>query len=120
MITYTWDIVSLAKRDFPELNLSNVVVSVTWKKTGTDESGRSYSYVCESPIPPPEDLTNFMNLDDVSEENLIEWAQLTLDVYSTESINATIEEEIAKLDIPPIEVVPWDKPKAKKAKKKSK
>lgn len=120
MIAYTWNIVSLAKRDFPELNLSNVVVSVTWKKTGTDESGRSYSYVCESPVHPPINSSKFIDLDDISEEQLIEWAMTSLDDSAISAIDTIIEREIEKMELPPVEVVPWEKPKAKKAKKKSK
>lgn len=116
MIKYTWDIVSLTKRDYPEVK--DVVVQVNWIRTGTDEFGNSFDYVCESPVPPPVDFSNFKDLDDLTEEEVIEWVVSSLDPDAIRNMDAFIAEKLAAVNSTTT-VVPWVK-KPKKAKKKGK
>lgn len=116
MTKYTWEIVSLTKRDYPDLKLTDVVVSVQWKRIGTDESGRTYEYSCESPIAPPADPTNFKDLDEVTEAEVIAWVEAQLGPYSLNSIDQHIAQKLAETELPAEVLVPWVK-KPKKAKK---
>jgi hypothetical protein len=119
MIKYTWDIVSLTKRDYPNLDLKDVVVSVQWKRIGTNEKGASYEYLCESPVPPPADATNFKDLDDVTEEEVVEWVVTNLDPNALSVMDELIAVKLAEASLSAEVVVPWVK-KPKKAKKKGK
>ena len=119
MTKYTWDILSLTKRDYPNLDLKDVVVSVQWKRIGTDEAGRTYEYLCESPVPPPADPTNFKDLDDVTEEEVVAWVEADLDPDALRGMDEFIAQKLAGASLPQEVVVPWVK-KPKKAKKKGK
>lgn len=117
MIKYTWDIVSLTKRDYP--TVKDVVVQVNWIRTGTDELGNSFDYVCESPVPPPADLSNFKDLDDLTEEEVIAWVVSGLDPEAIRAMDAFIAEKLGAMNST-ITVVPWVKKEPKKSKKKGK
>jgi hypothetical protein len=117
MIKYTWDIISLTKRDYPEVK--DVVVQVNWIRTGTDEHGNSFDYQCESPVPPPADLSNFKDLDDLTEEEVIEWVVSGLDPEAIRNMDAFIADKLAAVNSTTT-VVPWVKKPTKKAKKKGK
>lgn len=117
MITYTWDILSLTKKDFPELNLTNVVISVEWKKTGVDEEGNEASFIGSTAVPPPADASNFSDLDDLTEDQVVQW--IVANLNNMTFVDAKIAQDIIDSKVK-IETIPWTKPKSKKAKKKVK
>ena len=120
MIKYTWDIVAVTKKDFPDLGLSDVIVRIMWRKTGTNKSGKSFGFPSETVLVPPTKAGEFTNLDDLSDEDLIEWIKSGLDEWTMNTIDQTIEEKLAEVSTEEV-VVPWVSKKAvKKSKKGSK
>jgi hypothetical protein len=117
MITYTWEILSLTKQYYAPLDLENVVVSVEWKKIGTNEDGRSVEYVCHTDVPPPTTAEGFTDLDDLTEEQVIEWVVSRIDPGAMSAIDAFIESQFHTHAA--TQTIPWEK-KSKKTKKKAK
>lgn len=117
MITYTWDILSLTKKDFPALGLTDVVVEVEWKKTGKNEAGDTFEYVCQSAVAPPTQAEGFKDLDDLTEEELVEWVKAGIHPDSMRSIDEHIEKALTEPVAEGV-VVPWLKKAPKKASKK--
>jgi hypothetical protein len=91
-ISYEWKITAL--KQAPTLSgLSNVVTHVEFRCTGTDAgSGESAVFNGACPVPAP-DSENFTALADLTEADVIGWAQAN---HSIESINNSIEEEISE------------------------
>lgn len=116
-ITYTWDILSLTKKDFPALGLTDVVVAVEWKKTGTNESGKTFDYVCLTSVAPPTQAEGFKDLDDLTEEEVIAWVVAGIDPDSMRAIDEHITRQLTEDPVKEV-VVPWVKKAQKKASKK--
>lgn len=120
MITYTWDILSLTKKDFPNLDLKDVVVEVVWKKTGKNEAGDTYEYQCHSSVAPPTQAEGFKDLDDLTEEQIVEWVVANIHPDAMRSIDEAIEKALTEPAVEGV-VVPWlKKAPTKKSKKGSK
>lgn len=91
-ISYEWKITAL--KQAPTLSgLSNVITNVEFRCTGTDaDSGESSVFNGACPIPAP-DPENFTALADLTETDVIGWAQAN---HPIEPINNFIEEEISE------------------------
>lgn len=103
-ITYTWRITTL--KTAPSMDgLTDVVTGIRFDYTGTDENGNSHTFNGAVPIGAP-DAENFKPLAELTEEEVIAWAQAN---HRTEHMNSVIERAIAKLVTPTdVEVsLPW-------------
>jgi hypothetical protein len=111
-ITYTWSITSLKKA--PSLDgLTDVITSVFFDYTGTDSEtdseGNNYTGVFNGacPIPAP-DSDNFTALADLTEADVIAWAQAH---HPIEHMQEHIEREINNKKVPKnveVETLPWN------------
>ena len=102
MITYTW---SISKLDCAPLEngLTNVVKTIYWGLTGTDENGVSASMSNSYPLssPSPEGFADYLTL---TEEDVIVWLESNLDVGY---IKTKLSNEIASQYNPPITSLPF-------------
>jgi hypothetical protein len=110
-ITYTWGITAMKKA--PSLDgLSDVITHVNFTYTGTDSEtdsdGNAYTAVFNGacPISAP-DSENFTALADLTEADVIAWAQAN---HPVEHMQEVIEDNISKQKTPTnveVEGMPW-------------
>ena len=97
-ITYTWKITGVKKA--PSLDgLSNVITHVNFDYTGSKGSGASKkesTFHGACPVGAPDSET-FIDIDKVTEENVIEWAQAN---HPVDHMNEVIGKKIAELETP--------------------
>jgi hypothetical protein len=97
---YTWKIIKYSTRD--EVNadgvtLSDSVVLVDWKKTGTALNGVSSRYLGTTEISAANTTAaDFVPLTDITEDNLIEWVKDALSDEDEYLINETLAKKITK------------------------
>ena len=72
--------------------LSDVVVNVEFEYTGTDDKGNAYTFMGAVPMPAPV-KKEFTPLQDLTEEQVIEWVKIH---HPVDMMNEIIEKEIAK------------------------
>lgn len=90
-MSYEWAITAMKKA--PTLDgLSNVITHVNFNYTGTDaDSGLVGIFHGACPLAAPEEGTEFIELGDLTEAKVIEWAQAA---HPVEHMNSVIEEDI--------------------------
>lgn len=90
-MSYEWAITAMKKA--PTLDgLSNVITHVNFKYTGTDaDSEHSAVFNGACPLIAPEEGTEFVELADLTEAKVIEWAQAA---HPVNHMNSVIEEDI--------------------------
>ncbi len=90
-MSYEWAITAMKKA--PTLDgLSNVITHINFKYTGTDaDSGHVVIFNGACPLPTPEEGDEFIELADLTEAKVIEWAQAN---HPTNQMNQILEEEI--------------------------
>ena len=97
-ITYTWKITGVKKA--PSLDgLSNVITHVNFDYTGSEGSGDSKkesTFHGACPVGKP-DSESFIDIDKVTEANVIEWAQVN---HPVDHMNEVIEKNLAELEAP--------------------
>lgn len=101
-LTYSWKVTSLRKGDVVEKNLSDVIVNVRWTLTGTDEDGNTGKFDGATPLDLNAiDPNNFTPLNDLTEEQVLEWVQAIVTVQDSymNHINEIIYKEISKKKI---------------------
>ena len=96
-MSYEWAITALKKA--PTLDgLSNVITHVNFNYTGTDaDSGHSSTFHGACPLTTPEEGDEFIEIGDLTEAKVIEWAQAA---HPVEHMNSVIEEEINRIITP--------------------
>ena len=96
-MSYEWAITAMKKA--PTLDgLSNVITHVNFNYTGTDaESGHSAVFHGACPLDTPREDSEFIELSDLTEAKVIEWAQAA---HPVEHMNSVIEEEINRIITP--------------------
>lgn len=106
-ITYSWEVTGMRTKTVG--NTPNVVVQVFWKKTGTDETGNSSSFIGSTPFNTESiDPENFIPFDNLTEENVLNWVKQTITASFEEHINTIIEKQIQENSNPPVDaVLPW-------------
>lgn len=113
MITYTWKLTSLKRKDTSSLN--NVIVQTYWKKIGTDENGVVGEFSGATPF----DLTtvdpnNFVSYEDLTEEMILGWIQSVVVGDYERHVNERIQKQIDEQVSPVTEVTagdfPWSTP----------
>lgn len=97
----------------PVSGLSGVAKVLHWQCTGVegDHSSRSYGTVS---LPNP-DPNNFVQLDDVTDEQAVTWAKEALGAEQVTACEASIEQQIEEKRNPTTFAVAPKKPAAKKA-----
>jgi hypothetical protein len=92
-MSYEWAITAMKKA--PTLDgLSNVITHINFKYTGTDaDSGHVAIFNGACPLETPEEGAEFIELADLTEAKVIEWAKAA---HPTNHMNQVIEEEINK------------------------
>lgn len=95
-ITYQWEIMNL--HPIKSLNgLNNVIGAITWIYRGTNEDGIDGFVDGKLVLEQPEG-ENFINYEDITQENIISWLESNIDVEShkpniinqiSENINGT-------------------------------
>jgi hypothetical protein len=96
-MSYEWAITAMKKA--PTLDgLSNVITHVNFNYTGTDaDSGHSSTFYGACPLVAPEEGGEFIELADLTEAKVIEWAQAA---HPVNHMNSVIEEEINRIIAP--------------------
>ena len=89
-LSYEWTITGLKKA--PSLDgLSDVITHIKFQYIGTDaDSGESASFLGACPIDTP-DSESFTAFDDLTEEQVIEWAKAN---HPVDRMNNVIEKQI--------------------------
>ena len=107
-ITYTWKITGVKKA--PSLDgLSNVITHVNFDYTGSKGSGankKESTFHGACPVGAP-DSESFIDIDKVTEANVIEWAKAN---HPVEHMNEVIEKQIADQETPKnveVDALPW-------------
>ena len=97
-ITYTWKITGVKKA--PSLDgLSNVITHVNFDYTGSKGSGankKESTFHGACPVGAP-DSENFIDIDKVTEANVIEWAKAN---HPVDHMNEVIGKKIAEMEAP--------------------
>ena len=97
-IKYTWKITGVKKA--PSLDgLSNVITHVNFDYTGSKGSGankKQSTFHGACPVGAP-DSENFIDIDKVTEANVIEWAKAN---HPVNHMNEVIEKKIAEMEAP--------------------
>jgi hypothetical protein len=105
-ITYTWDITGMTKA--PQLNeLTDVVVHVRWKKTGTDDKGTTGEFVGATPL--TASSGSFTPYEDLTKEQILEWIQNIVVGSYEQHVNEQIQKQITKKNDPwlNVQTAPW-------------
>lgn len=105
-ITYTWKITELHTQNSD--NAQDVVVLTRWKKTGVDEKGNTGMFAGATPFKLPEvNSENFIPLNDLKEENVLEWIKSVVVGHYAIHVDKVIAEGIAKNAIVK-QPLPWE------------
>jgi hypothetical protein len=96
-MSYEWAITAMKKA--PTLDgLSNVITHVNFNYTGTDaDSGHSAVFHGACPLAGPVEGGEFIEIGDLTEAKVIEWAQAA---HPVDHMNSVIEEEINRIITP--------------------
>ena len=108
--TYTWDIENVDLIDNHEGN-ENVVFRVVWKCTATSDNGKTKDQVGVVELNPNVPSENFIPVEQVTKQNIIDWVKSTVAVsvierdlnpgvttitfMNTTGTNVTVAEQIA-------------------------
>jgi hypothetical protein len=107
MITYTWKLTGLKRRDSSDL--SNIVIQTYWEKIGTDEDGNTGTFNGATPFDLSSvDPDNFLSYEDLTEEKILEWV---IPLVNNDHVDERIQKQIGEKINPIIEVrgseFPW-------------
>jgi len=101
--TYAWKVVEIGTKDTVNNDndvLTDAIVSVTWKKTGTDISGNVATYVGTTNLDPSGTAAaDFIATDDVTSSNIIDWLEAVISDEQMAKIDAAIARKIEKNQI---------------------
>ena len=111
-ISYSWAVTQMTKK--PQIDdLSDVVVHVRWKLTGTEsETGTEGSFPGATPFElDPDNTGSFVAFEDLTEEIVVGWLQnIVVDDY-WDHVTERIQKQIDETDSPVEELdetaLPW-------------
>ena len=108
-LEYKWEITGM--KTATSKDLSDAVVSVLWRKTGTDADGHSGSFAGVTPFDiKAVDPANFTPLEKLTEEQVLTWVKSIVVGHYDEHVEGIIRKEIAKKHIVVVETaLPWAK-----------
>ena len=97
---YTWTVSRIGRKDVTNANgdvLTDAIVMVKWKKTGTDADGNVGVYLGTSTLDPVNtSIGDFISLDSGTTDNLLSWVQSGISESFMEKIDAVIADQIVK------------------------
>ena len=97
-LTYTWKIDQVGTEDTVNNDndvLTDAIVKVIWIKTGTNVSDVSAKYVGETVLDPSSTAAaDFIALDSVTTDNVVDWLEATITDEQMAKIDATIQKRI--------------------------
>jgi len=105
-ITYTWEVTSI--KTTTEGSNDNAVIQTYWKKTGTDENGKTGTFDGATPLTSlnvPEG--EFIPFEQLTEEIVLSWIQGQIDEFYEEHINRQIKKKIDAFYVTQ-PGLPWD------------
>lgn len=95
---YTWDIIEYSTRDQVNsdgVTLSNAVVKVRWKKTGTTLGGVSANYIGLSHLTAENTAEgDFVSVDDITKATLINWVKASISETEETIINNVLQKKV--------------------------
>ena len=101
--TYTWKVVEIGTKDTVNNNndvLTDAIVTVTWKKTGTDISDNVATYVGTTELDPTNTAaSDFIATDDVTSSTIIDWLEAAITDEQMSKIDAAIARKIERNQI---------------------
>lgn len=101
--TYTWKVVEIGTKDTVNNDnevLADAIVTVTWKKTGTDISDNVATYVGTTKLDPTNTATaDFIATDEVTSSTIIDWLEAVITDEQMAKIDAAIDRKIEKNQI---------------------
>jgi hypothetical protein len=97
-MTYTWEILKLGTLDQTNSDgdvLSDAIISIKWKKIATNDANKKASFVGKTSL----DLTDtsaadYIDLDDVTKENVIEWIEGSMTESEINNINRILAKKV--------------------------
>jgi hypothetical protein len=100
---YTWTISRIGKRNVTNANgdvLTDAIVMVKWKKSGTDADGNVGTYLGTSTL----DLTNtstgdFVAFDSVTTDDLLSWVQSGISESLMQKIDDMIADQVGNVEL---------------------
>lgn len=100
---YTWTISRIGKRNVTNANgdvLTDAIVMVKWKKSGTDADGNVGTYLGTSTL----DLTNtstgdFVAFDSVTTDDLLSWVQSGISESLMQKIDDMIADQVGNTEL---------------------
>lgn len=109
MINYIWKVNRMVVKNDSEL--SNVIINIYWEKIGVDEDGDTGAFYGNMTLPAP-DTTMFVEFNQLTENQVIEWVKSIMDPDYEINVNKFIQREIKRkkqiiTEISP-EELPWN------------
>ena len=97
-MNYTWTISRIGRKDVTNSNgdvLSDAIVMVKWKKTGTDADGNVGVYLGTSTLDPSNTSSgDFVGFDSVTTDNILTWVQSQISDSFMQKIDNVIADQI--------------------------
>ena len=100
---YTWTISRIGKRSVTNANgdvLTDAIVMVKWKKTGTDADGNVGTYLGTSTLDPTNTSTgDFVAFDSVTTDDLLSWVQSGISESFMQKIDNMIADQVGNIEL---------------------
>jgi len=105
-ITYTWDITDIKKAQQVD-GLTDVIVHIRWKKTGTDDKGTAGEFVGATPL--TASSGSFTPYEELTKEQVLGWIQSVVVGSYEQHVNDQIQKQIIKKNDPwsSVQTAPW-------------
>lgn len=108
-ITSTWKVTGLKVKNFAKIK-PNAVIVVYWQVIGTDENNNQGIYYGETSftIDPTDNSGPFIPFEELTEEDVINWINLSIADNEKEYINQWIQQKIDDQINPMVDMpLPW-------------
>lgn len=109
-MNYSWQILKFSTRDQTNSEgvvLSNAVVKIKWKKSGTDVDGKTASVLGYTTLTAESVAADsFVQFDSLTEEMVVGWLESTISADKMKEFNDKIQEKIDRAATTD-RAVPW-------------
>jgi hypothetical protein len=108
-IQYTWEILNLQTQSVG--NTQNIIVRIEWKKTGTlNGISASFTGSSEYPVSRIDTGVTYKPIEEVTQDDVIQWAKNTIYGEYEKAIDMSIERQISEHNNPVVSIeLPWSK-----------
>lgn len=97
-MTYTWEILKLGTLDQTNSDgdvLADAIISIKWKKIATSEANKKASFVGKTSLDLTEtSLADYIDLDDVTKENVVDWIEGSMTESEINNINRILAKKV--------------------------